>query len=143
MSNDYLMILANSADYCRIGAPTMKYLCLLYGNQKKVSSLSKEQFATLVEKCQVYDAELQRTGAVRSVESLDWDVTTVRPQNGKPTVVDGPFVETRDVVGSFMVIEARDLNDAIRIASLHPAANMGEDLGWGIEIRPIAEGCHQ
>ena len=121
----------------------MKYLCLLYGNQKKVSSLSKEQFTSLVEKCQVHDAELQRTGAVRSVESLDWDVTTVRPCNGKPTVVDGPFVETRDVVGSFLVIEARDLNDAIRIASLHPAANMGEDLGWGIEIRPIAEGCHQ
>jgi len=121
----------------------MKYLCLLYGNQKKVSSLSKEQFASLVEKCQVHDAELQRTGAVRTVEPLEWDVTTVRPRNGKPTVVDGPFVETRDVVGSFMVIEARDLNDAIRIASLHPAANMGEDLGWGIEIRPIAEACHQ
>jgi len=121
----------------------MKYLCLLYGNQKKVSSLSKEQFASLVEKCQVHDAALQRTGAVRSVEPLEWDVTTVRPFNGKPTVVDGPFVETRDVVGSFMVIEARDLNDAIRIASLHPAANMGEDLGWGIEIRPIAEAGHQ
>jgi hypothetical protein len=121
----------------------MKYLCLLYGNQKKVSSLSKEEFASIVEKCQVYDAELQRTGAVRTVEPLEWDVTTVRPRNGKPTVVDGPFVETRDVVGSFMVIEARDLNDAIRIASLHPAANMGEDLGWGIEIRPIADMCHQ
>lgn len=121
----------------------MKYLCLLYGNQKRVESLSKDEFNALVEKCKVYDAELQRTGAVRSVESLDWDVTTVRPRNGKPTVVDGPFVETRDVVGSFMVIEARDLNDAIRIASLHPAANLGEDLGWGIEIRPIADGCHQ
>ncbi len=121
----------------------MKYLCLLYGNQEKVSALSKEEFASLVESCKAYDAELQRTGAVRTVESLEWDVTTVRARGGKPTVVDGPFVETRDVVGSFMVIEARDLNEAIRIASLHPAANLGEDLGWGIEIRPIAEGCHQ
>lgn len=121
----------------------MKYLCLLYGNQKQVSSLSKDEFASLVEKCKVYDAELQRTGAVRMVEPLEWDVTTVRPCSGKPTVVDGPFVETRDVVGSFMVIEARDLNDAIRIASLHPAANLGEELGWGIEIRPISDGCHQ
>jgi hypothetical protein len=121
----------------------MKYLCLLYGNQQKVSQLPKEEFAALVEKCKEHDAELHRTGAVRSVESLEWDVTTVRPKDGKPTVVDGPFVETRDVVGSFMVIEARDLNDAIRIASLHPAANMGESLGWGIEIRPLAEGCHQ
>lgn len=121
----------------------MKYLCLLYGNQQKVSQLPKEEFAALVEKCKEYDAELHRTGAVRTVESLEWDVTTVCPKDGKPTVVDGPFVETRDVIGSFMVIEAHDLNDAIRIASLHPAANMGEGLGWGIEIRPIAEGCHQ
>lgn len=121
----------------------MKYLCLLYGNQKKMSKLSKEEFAGLVENCQRHDAELQRTGAVRTVETLEWDVTTVRARDGKPTVIDGPFVETRDVVGSFMVIEARDLNDAIRIASLHPAANMGETLGWGIEIRPLAEACHQ
>ena len=121
----------------------MKYLCLLYGNQEKMSKLSKDEFAALVEKCKVHDAELQRTGAVRVVEPLDWDVTTVRAQGGKPTVIDGPFVETRDVVGSFMVIEARDLNDAIRIASLHPAANLGEALGWGIEIRPIADMGHQ
>lgn len=121
----------------------MKYLCLLYGNQQKISKLTKEEFSALVEKCQVHDAELQRTGAVLNVESLEWDVTTVRARNGKPTVTDGPFVETRDVVGSFMVIEARDLNEAIRIASLHPAANMGEELGWGIEIRPLAAGCHQ
>ncbi len=121
----------------------MKYLCLLYGNQQKVSKLSKDEFAAVVEKCKVHDEELRRTGAVRAVESLEWDVTSIRPRDGKPVVVDGPFVETRDVVGSFLVIEAKDLNDAIRIASLHPAANMGEDLGWGIEIRPIADGCHQ
>jgi hypothetical protein len=121
----------------------MKYLCLLYGNQEKVSQLSKDEYASVVAKCQVHDAELKRTGAVLSVESLEWDVTTVCPRDGKPTVIDGPFVETRDIVGSFMVIEARDLNEAIRIASLHPAANMGEGLGWGIEIRPIADGCHQ
>jgi hypothetical protein len=121
----------------------MKYLCLLYGNQEKNAQLSKEEFAALIERCKAHDQELQRTGAVVSVESLDWDVTTVQPREGKPTVTDGPFVETRDVVGSFMVIEARDLNDAIRIASLHPAANLGEDLGWGIEIRPIGDGCHQ
>jgi hypothetical protein len=121
----------------------MKYLCLLYGNQQKVSALSPEEFERLKERCAAYDSELRATSAVRTVESLEWDVTTVCPKNGKPTVIDGPFVETRDVVGSFMVIEARDLNEAIRIASLHPAANLGETLGWGIEIRPIAEGCHQ
>lgn len=121
----------------------MKYLCLLYGNQQKMSQLPQAEFAALAEKCKEYDAELHRTGAVRTVETLEWDVTTVCPKEGKPTVIDGPFVETRDVVASFMVIEARDLNEAIRIASLHPAANMGEALGWGIEIRTLAAGCHQ
>jgi len=121
----------------------MKYLCLLYGNQQKMSKLSQAEFASLAEKCKVHDAELQRTGAVRMVETLEWDVTSIRARSGKPSVVDGPFVETSDVAGSFLVIEASDLNDAIRIASLHPAANMGEGLGWGIEIRPIAQGCHQ
>ncbi len=108
-----------------------------------MTALPQEEFAALVEKCKLHDAELHRTGAVSMVESLEWDVTTVCPKDGKPTVIDGPFVETRDVVGSFMIIEARDLNEAIRIASLHPAANMGEALGWGIEIRPLASGCHQ
>ncbi len=121
----------------------MKYLCLLYGNQEKLAKRSKAEFNARVEKCKGHDAGLGRTGAVRTVETLEWDVTTVRARGGKPTVIDGPFVETRDVVGSILVIEAHDLNDAIRIASLHPAANMGEELGWGIEIRPIADGCHQ
>ncbi|MGC4064763.1 MAG: YciI family protein [Polyangiaceae bacterium] len=74
----------------------MKYLCLLYGNQEKMSKLSKADFAALAEKCKTYDAELNRTGAVRSVETLEWDVTTVRARDGKPTVIDGPFVETRE-----------------------------------------------
>lgn len=121
----------------------MKYLCLLYGNQQKMAQLSTEEFEALKAKCSAYDAELQSTGAVRQVAPLEWDVTTICPRDGKPTVIDGPFVETRDVVASFMVIEARDLNEAIRIASLHPAANMGESLGWGIEVRPLAEACHQ
>lgn len=121
----------------------MKYLCLLYGNEEKSSKLSKEEFAALIAKCKVYDEELRRTGAVLMVEPLEWDATSVRPRGNRPTVVDGPFVETRDVVGSFMLIEAKDLNDAIRIASLHPAANLGEELGWGVEIRAVADLGHQ
>ena len=74
---------------------------------------------------------------------LEWDVTTIRSRDGKTVVTDGPFVETRETVGGLVVIEARDLNEAIRIASLHPAAHLGEQLGWAIELRPIADGCHQ
>jgi hypothetical protein len=54
-------------------------------------------------------------------------------------VTDGPYAATKEVVGGLVLIEARDLNEAIQVASLHPAARMGEELGWGIELRPIEE----
>ena len=115
----------------------MKYLCLAYGDQKKMERLSKEQLAALFERCQAYDAEMKATGQYLEGRSLEWDTVTLRPTGGKPIVSDGPFVETKEKVGGLVVIEARDLNDAIRVASMHPAARMGEELGWAIEIRPI------
>src|SRR5689334_25267171 len=121
----------------------MKYLCLAYGDRRKMESLSKEQFEALVGKCRAHDEELRRSGHHVFSESLDWTVATVRPRGGKPVTTDGPFVETRETVGGLFVIEARDLNEAIRVASLHPAAHLGEHFGWGIEVRPIADSCHQ
>lgn len=121
----------------------MKYLCLAYGDQEKVQALSKAQFEALGPALQARDEELRRTGQVVMTESLEWAVTTIRPRNGKPVVSDGPFVETKEKVGGLFIIEARDLNEAIRVASLHPAATMCEELGFAIEVRPIAAGCHQ
>lgn len=121
----------------------MKYLCLAYGDQAKMSKLTPAQFEELVAKCKLHDEELHRTGKFVTAHSLEWDVASIRPKNGKPVVTDGPFVETREKIGGLVIIEARDLNEAISIASLHPAAHLGEDLGWAIEVRPIADGCHQ
>jgi len=121
----------------------MKYLCLAYGDQAKMAKLTKADFAALAAKCKAHDDELHRSGHFVAGHSLDWDVATIRPRDGKPVVTDGPFVETREKVGGLVMIEARDLNEAIRVASLHPAAHLGEDLGWAIEIRPIADACHQ
>ena len=121
----------------------MKYLCLAYGDQKKMEGLSKEQLAALFERCQAYDAELKATGQYLEGKSLEWDTVTLRPTAGKPLVSDGPFVETKEKVGGLFIIEARDLNEAIRIASMHPGARLGEDRGWAVEVRPIADGCHQ
>jgi len=121
----------------------MKYLCLAYGDQQKMEKLTKEEFEALVEKCRVHDAELHRSGHFVEAHSLEWTVATVAARDGRPVITDGPFVETRETVGGLFVIEARDLNEALRIASLHPAAHLGADLGWGIEVRPIADGCHQ
>lgn len=121
----------------------MRYLVLAYGDRKKMEALTKEQFAALVAKCQLHDAELKKSGGFVSGESLEWDAVCLRPRGGKVVTTDGPYIEAREQVGGLIMIEARDLNDAIRIASLHPAAHLGEELGWGIEIRPFAPTCHQ
>jgi hypothetical protein len=62
---------------------------------------------------------------------------SVRPRNGQPSVTDGPFAETKEQIGAFFIIEARDLDEATRVASQHPAARLGEEVGWGVEVRPI------
>lgn len=121
----------------------MKYLCLAYGDQQKMEALSKPEFEALVERCKPMDEELRRTGKVLMTESLEWASTTILTRNGKQVVTDGPFVESKEKVGGLFVIEARDLNEAIRIASMHPGARLGADRGWAVEIRPIADGCHQ
>ena len=121
----------------------MKYLCLAYGDQKKMEKLTKEQFAELLVRAKACDAELRATGQLVEGMSLEWDYVALRPNGAKPIVSDGPFVETKETVGGLVIIEARDLNDAIRVASLHPAARMGEQLGWWIELRPFSDTCHQ
>ena len=120
----------------------MKYLLLAYGDRKRMEALSKTEFEALVAKCRVHDEELRKTGQVLSVESLEWETATLQPRSGKTLITDGPFAEIKEQVGSILIIEAKDLNDAVRVASLHPAAQLGEHLGWWIEVRTIAYGCH-
>jgi hypothetical protein len=117
----------------------MKYLCLAYYNEKAFAALSKAELDAIVSKCPPYDAALRNSGHLIVQASLGSPqaTTTLRPRNGKPSVTDGPFVETKEQVGGFFIIEARDLNEAIRVASKHPAANLGERVGWAIEVRPI------
>lgn len=120
----------------------MKYLCLAYGDQQKNAALTQGEFEALVARCRVHDEELERSGHLLLVESLEWATTTLRPRNGRTVTTDGPFLETREQIGGLFLIEASDLDEALRIASLHPAAHLGEELGWGIEVRPVAAGCH-
>ena len=121
----------------------MKYLCLAYGDPKKMEALSKSEFDALVGECQVHDQELRKSGHLILVESLEWATTTLRSRNSKVVTTDGPFVETKEKIGGVFIIEARDLNEAIRVASMHPGARLGEHLGWAVEVRPISEFCHQ
>jgi hypothetical protein len=117
----------------------MKYLCLAYYDEQAFEALPKPEFDAIVSQCPQYDAALRASGHLVVQASLGPPraTTTVRPRNGKPSITDGPYIETKEQVGGFFIIEAADLDEAIRVASKHPAANLGEQVGWGIEIRPI------
>jgi len=115
----------------------MKFLCLAFGDEQKFSALTESEMRTLGEKCNAYDEELRKTGRLVASGSLGRRAKTMRWKGGKLRVTDGPFTEAKELVGGFVIIEAADTDEAIRIASLHPAARMGEDLGWGIEVRPM------
>jgi len=117
----------------------MKYLCLAYYDEKKFEALSEAELAAIPQACRPLDAALEASGRLVAVASLapTRDSVSIRPRGGKPLVIDGPYAETKEQLGSFFLIEADDLDDAIRVASLHPAAQLNEQLGWGIELRPI------
>jgi hypothetical protein len=117
----------------------MKYLCLASYDEKKFDALSKTELDAIVSECQPYDEALRKSGHLIATGSLQpaRTATTVRARNGKVSITDGPFAETKEQVGGFFIIEARDLNEAILVASKHPAAHLGERLGWGVEVRPI------
>jgi hypothetical protein len=117
----------------------MKYLCLAYYDEQAFDAMPKPEFDAIVRKCPQYDEALRASGHLVVQASLGSPraTTTVRPRNGKPSVTDGPFIETKEQVGGFFIIEARDPDEAIRVASKHPAANLGEQVGWAIEVRPI------
>jgi hypothetical protein len=105
----------------------MKYLCLVYLDEKRLEELPDED-------CVEYDASIRRSGHCLASEALQsvQTATTVRVRNGKMSITDGPFAETKEQLAGFYMIEARDLNEAIQIASKIPPARVGS-----IEVRPI------
>lgn len=117
----------------------MKYLCLAYYDTEKFDALSPSELQALVSQCPPRDKALHATGALVLSASLGdtRETRRIRPKNGWPAVMDGPFVETREQVGGFFIIEAESMEEALRIASEHPAATLGESVGWGIEVHPI------
>jgi hypothetical protein len=114
----------------------MKYLCLVYQDEEKIDALPQDEYDDIMNDVLAYREELQQNGhyiassPLQSVQSA----TTIRVRHGKMTITDGPFAETREQVGGFYLIEATDLNDAIRVASKMPPARIGT-----IEIRPLKE----
>ena len=117
----------------------MKYLCLAYGDEKKYAAMSKAEIEAMGVQCRSHDEELHQGGHLALIASLSptRSATTLRPVGGKTVLSDGPYVETKEQVGGFFILEARDLNEAIQAASRHPAARVGEKMGCAVEIRPI------
>jgi len=105
----------------------MKYLCLVYLDEKRLDELPDED-------CVAYDTMIRNSGQCLASEALQsvQTATTVRIRGGKLSITDGPFAETKEQLAGFYMIEARDLNEAIQIASKIPPARVG-----CVEVRPI------
>ncbi len=112
----------------------MKYLFLAYGDEKRLETLSTSERDAFENACRVNDEVLRQSGHLLAVESLQSSrtSTTVRVRNGKVSVIDGPFVETNEQLMELFFINARDLNEAIHVASQMPQAR-----GGPIEVRPM------
>lgn len=117
----------------------MKFLCLAFYDTAKFAAMTPDAVKALVSQCPAHDARLRASDRLVVQASLGEpdQARTIHPKNGKPSFTDGPFAETKEQVGGFFIINAEDIDDALRIASLHPAALIGEQAGWGIEVRPI------
>jgi hypothetical protein len=107
----------------------MKYLCLVYIEEKKLDAVPDSD-------CMAYGEALRKSGHSIAAEALQpvHTATTVRVRNGKVSMTDGPFAETKEQLAGFYLIDAKDLNEAIQVASKIPPARVGS-----VEVRPIRE----
>ena len=114
----------------------MKYLCLIYNDEQNVTGLSPAETQALMGEYFQFTNDIRNSGHYVAGEALHDVATasTVRVRNGKVSTTDGPFAETKEQLGGFYLIEAKDLNDAIQIAARIPSARMGS-----IEIRPVVD----
>ena len=112
----------------------MKYVCLVYGEETIFGDLTKEGSAKLDADSLAYDCKLQASGHLIVAEALQSvrKSKTLRRRGGKTLVTDGPFAETKEQLLGFVMIEARDMDDATAIASGIPLAELGS-----IEIRAV------
>src|SRR5688572_14381843 len=112
----------------------MKYLCLIYENEKLWETMPKDEAGTIFGEYDTFTKDIQKSGHLLAGEALQptQTATTVRVRNGKVSTTDGPFAETKEQLGGYYLIEAKDLNEAIQVAARIPSARHG-----CVEIRPI------
>jgi hypothetical protein len=105
----------------------MKYLCLVYGEEEKIQAMDDLH-------CLEFDQSIRNSGHCIASEALQpvATATTVRVRNGKATVTDGPFAETKECLAGFYMIEAKNLDEALQVAARIPPAAVGS-----VEVRPV------
>jgi hypothetical protein len=112
----------------------VKFICLGYIEEKRLETMSRDERDTMMRECFAYDDILRKNGHFIGGEALQSprNATTLRYQNGKVNVTDGPYAETKEQLGGILVLEAKDMRHAIQLMSEHP----GVRLGGPFEIRP-------
>jgi hypothetical protein len=114
----------------------MQYLCLVYADEARVNGMSQQEIDTLIDETAVNNEELRASGQLilaQALEQVD-AAMTVRVRDGRLSVTDGPFAETNEQLGGFVLVEARDLNEALQIAGRIPSARLGS-----VEVRPVID----
>jgi hypothetical protein len=114
----------------------MKYLCLIYENEKHWETMSPADSEAIMNEYFTFTEGIRRSGQYVAGEALQptQTATTVKVRNGKVSTTDGPFAETKEQLGGFYLIEAKDLNEAIQVAGKIPSARLGS-----IEVRPVVD----
>ena len=114
----------------------MKYLCLIYDDEKVWESMPRSESDAYMGEYMAFTDGIRESGQFIAGEALQpvATATTVRIRNGKLSTTDGPFAETREQLGGFYLIEARDLNEAIQVAAKIPSARLGS-----VEVRPVID----
>ena len=112
----------------------MKYVCFGYLDVNKWQSTSPDEKDAMMDACFAYDEVLKKNGHWVAGEGLGGEVRTLRYQNDKVSVIDGPFAESKELLGGLLLIEARDFAHATELIANHPGVRMG---AW--EIRPVQD----
>ena len=114
----------------------MNYLCLIYGDETRWEQMSKPEMEKTMGEYFEFTDGIKKSGHYIGGNPLQptRTATTVRVRNGKVATTDGPFAETKEQLGGYYLIEARDLNEALQVAARIPGARYGS-----IEVRPVQE----
>ncbi|HET8837299.1 MAG TPA: YciI family protein [Gemmatimonadales bacterium] len=114
----------------------MKYLCLIYDDEKKLETMPQGESDKFMGEYFAFTEDIRKSGHMIHGEALQpvHTATTVRLRNGKLSTTDGPFAETKEQLGGFYLIEAKDLNEALQVAARIPSVRIGS-----VEVRPVVD----